>query len=245
MDNQPHVSPPAPPVHVAIIMDGNGRWATARGLPRIAGHRTGAEAVRRTVRAAAELGIGYLTLFGFSSENWKRPLPEIDGLMGLLRHYLRGEIAEIHRNGVRLRVIGQRARLAPDIVTLIENGEALTRDNTGLQLTIALSYGGRDEIAAAARSLAQQVAAGTLDPEAIDEIMVGEHLLTADMPDPDLVIRTSGEQRISNFLLWQTAYAEFSFTDTLWPDFAKSDLEKAVQDFHGRDRRYGASVGSR
>jgi undecaprenyl diphosphate synthase len=245
MDNQPHVSPPAPPVHVAIIMDGNGRWATARGLPRIAGHRTGAEAVRRTVKAAAELGIGYLTLFGFSSENWKRPLQEIDGLMALLRHYLRGEIAEIHRNGVRLRVIGQRARLAPDIVTLIENGEALTRDNSGLQLTIALSYGGRDEIAAAARALAHQVAAGTLDPEAIDELMVGEHLLTADMPDPDLVIRTSGEQRISNFLLWQTAYAEFSFTDTLWPDFAKSDLEKAVQDFHGRDRRYGASVGSR
>jgi undecaprenyl diphosphate synthase len=245
MDNQPRISPPAPPVHVAIIMDGNGRWATARGLPRIAGHRTGAEAVRRTVKAAAELGIGYLTLFGFSSENWKRPLSEIDGLMGLLRHYLRGEIAEIHRNGVRLRVIGQRARLAPDIVTLIENGEALTRDNTGLQLTIALSYGGRDEIAAAARSLARQVAIGTLDPDAIDEIMVGEHLLTADMPDPDLVIRTSGEQRISNFLLWQTAYAEFSFTDTLWPDFAKSDLEKAVQDFHGRDRRYGASVGSR
>jgi undecaprenyl diphosphate synthase len=226
-------------------MDGNGRWATARGLPRIAGHRTGAEAVRRTVRAAAELGIGYLTLFGFSSENWKRPLQEIDGLMGLLRHYLRGEIAEIHRNGVRLRVIGQRARLAADIVTLIENGEALTRENTGLQLTIALSYGGRDEIAAAARALAHQVAAGKLDPDTIDEMMVGEHLLTADMPDPDLVIRTSGEQRISNFLLWQTAYAEFSFTDTLWPDFAKSDLEKAVQDFHGRDRRYGASVGSR
>ncbi len=245
MDTQPHVSPPAPPTHVAIIMDGNGRWATARGLPRIAGHRTGAEAVRRTVKAAAELGIGYLTLFGFSSENWKRPLPEIDGLMGLLRHYLRGEIAEIHRNGVRLRVIGQRTRLAPDIVTLIENGEALTRDNTGLQLTIALSYGGRDEIAAAARALAHQVAAGRLDPDAIDEMLVGEHLLTADMPDPDLVIRTSGEQRISNFLLWQTAYAEFSFTDTLWPDFAKSDLEKAVQDFHGRDRRYGASVGSR
>jgi undecaprenyl diphosphate synthase len=245
MDNQPHLSPPAPPVHVAIIMDGNGRWATARGLPRIAGHRTGAEAVRRTVRAAAELGIGYLTLFGFSSENWKRPLQEIDGLMGLLRHYLRGEIAEIHRNGVRLRVIGQRARLAADIVTLIENGEALTRENTGLQLTIALSYGGRDEIAAAARALAHQVAAGKLDPDTIDEMMVGEHLLTADMPDPDLVIRTSGEQRISNFLLWQTAYAEFSFTDTLWPDFAKSDLEKAVQDFHGRDRRYGASVGSR
>jgi undecaprenyl diphosphate synthase len=245
MDDQPHASPPAPPVHVAIIMDGNGRWATARGLPRIAGHRTGAEAVRRTVKAAAELGIGYLTLFGFSSENWKRPLSEIDGLMGLLRHYLRGEIAEIHRNGVRLRVIGERARLAADIVTLIENGEALTRDNAGLQLTIALSYGGRGEIAAAARALAHQVAAGRLDPDAIDEMLVGEHLLTADIPDPDLVIRTSGEQRISNFLLWQTAYAEFSFTDTLWPDFAKGDLEKAVQDFHGRDRRYGASVGSR
>jgi len=232
-------------VHVAIIMDGNGRWAAARGLPRIAGHRTGSEAVRRTVKAAAELGIAYLTLFGFSSENWKRPLPEIDGLMGLLRHYLRGEIAEIHRNGVRLRVIGQRTRLAPDIVTLIENGEALTRDNTGLQLTIALSYGGRDEIAAAARALARQAASGALDPEAIDELAVGENLLTAGMPDPDLVIRTSGEQRISNFLLWQTAYAEFIFTETLWPDFAKSDLEKAVRDFHGRDRRYGASVGSR
>jgi undecaprenyl diphosphate synthase len=245
MDNQQHVATPAPPVHVAVIMDGNGRWATARGLPRIAGHRTGAEAVRRTVKAAAELGIAYLTLFGFSSENWKRPLPEIDGLMGLLRHYLRGEIAELHRNGVRLRVIGQRARLAADIVTLIENGEALTRDNTGLQLIIALSYGGRDEIAGAARALARQAAQGALDPEAIDEMLIGDHLLTTGIPDPDLVIRTSGEQRISNFLLWQTAYAEFSFTDTLWPDFAKSDLEKAVRDFHGRDRRYGASVGSR
>ena len=245
MDNQLHVSSPAPPTHVAVIMDGNGRWATARGLPRIAGHRTGAEAVRRTVKAASELGIAYLTLFGFSSENWKRPLSEIDGLMGLLRHYLRGEIAELHRNGVRLRVIGQRARLAADIVTLIENGEALTRDNTGLQLTIALSYGGRDEIAGAARALARQVAAGALDPDAIDEILVGDNLLTAGMPDPDLVIRTSGEQRISNFLLWQTAYAEFIFTETLWPDFAKSDLEKAVRDFHGRERRYGASVGSR
>src|SRR5712691_10996647 len=163
MDDHQRSLTPASPVHVAIIMDGNGRWATARGLPRIAGHRSGAEAVRRTVTAAAELGIAYLTLFGFSSENWKRPLSEVDGLMGLLRHYLRGEIAEIHRNGVRLRVIGQRARLASDIVTLIENGEALTRDNTGLQLTIALSYGGRDEIAAAARALAHQVAAGSLD----------------------------------------------------------------------------------
>jgi undecaprenyl diphosphate synthase len=237
--------PPAPPAHVAIIMDGNGRWATSRGLPRIAGHRRGADSVRRTVNAAAELGISYLTLFGFSSENWKRPLAEVDDLMGLLRHYLRGEIAELHRNGVRLRIIGQRGRLAPDIVTLIDNGENLTRHNTGLQLTIALSYGGRDEIALAARAIARRVASGELDPDAIDETCVGSHLLTAGMPDPDLVIRTSGEQRISNFLLWQAAYAEFIFTDTLWPDFAKSDLEKAVRDYHGRDRRYGASVGSR
>src|SRR5260221_14002009 len=175
MDNPHHVASPAPPAHVAIIMDGNGRWATARGLPRIAGHRSGAEAVRRTVKAAAELGIAYLTLFGFSSENWKRPLSEVDGLMGLLRHYLRGEIAEIHRNGVRLRVIGQRARLASDIVTLIENGEALTRDNTRLQLTIPLSYGGRAEIAAAAPALAHQVAPGSLEPHAIDQMLGGEH----------------------------------------------------------------------
>ena len=245
MDQASLDPPPAPPVHVAIIMDGNGRWATSRGLPRIAGHRRGAEAVRRTVNAAAELGITYLTLFGFSSENWKRPLAEVDDLMGLLRHYLRGEIAELHRNGVRLRVIGQRARLAPDIVTLIDNGENLTRDNAGLHLTIALSYGGRDEIALAARAIARRVAAGALDPETIDEACFAGHLLTADIPDPDLVIRTSGEQRISNFLLWQTAYAEFIFTETLWPDFAKGDLESAVRDYHGRDRRYGASVGSR
>ena len=244
MNQIPH-GVPAPPAHVAIIMDGNGRWATSRGLPRIAGHRRGAEAVRRTVKAASELGIAYLTLFGFSSENWKRPLPEVDDLMGLLRHYLRGEIAELHRNGVRLRIIGQRERLSPDIVNLIDNGEALTRENGGLRLTIALSYGGRDELALAAAAIARKVAAGELAPEAIDEACVARHLMTADMPDPDLVIRTSGEQRISNFLLWQTAYAEFIFTDTLWPDFAKSDLEAALQDYHGRDRRYGASVGSR
>jgi undecaprenyl diphosphate synthase len=234
-----------PPAHVAIIMDGNGRWATARGLPRVAGHRRGAEAVRRTVTAAAELGISYLTLFGFSSENWKRPLAEIDDLMGLLRHYLRGEIAELHKNGVRLRVIGRRERLAADIVTLIENGEALTQGNAGLQLTVALSYGGRDEIARAAQVIACAVRDGRLDPDAIDEECVQGHLFTTELPDPDLVIRTSGEQRISNFLLWQTAYAEFVFTETLWPDFAKADLEKAVRDFHGRDRRYGASAGSR
>ena len=237
--------PSALPRHIAIIMDGNGRWARARGLPRIAGHRRGAEAVRRTLTATAELGVPYLTLFGFSSENWKRPLAEVDDLMGLLRHYLRGEIAELHRNGVRLRVIGERGRLAPDIVTLIENAEALTFDNTGVKLTIALSYGGRAEIIAAMRILAGKAVAGKLAPEAIDEAEVARHLFTADIPDPDLLIRTSGEQRISNFLLWQCAYAELVFTKTLWPDFGRADLEQAIADYGGRERRYGASVGSR
>ena len=237
--------PGAPPRHIAIIMDGNGRWAQARGLPRIAGHRRGAEAVRRTLTAAAELGVPYLTLFGFSSENWKRPLTEVDDLMGLLRHYLRGEIAELHRNGVRLRVIGERGRLAPDIVTLIENAEALTRDNIGVNLTIALSYGGRAEIIAAVRVLAEKAAAGKLALEAIDESVFARHLFTANIPDPDLLIRTSGEQRISNFLLWQCAYAELVFTKTLWPDFGRVDLEQAIADYGGRERRYGASVGSR
>jgi undecaprenyl diphosphate synthase len=235
---------PAPPAHVAIIMDGNGRWAKARGLPRIAGHKNGAEAVRRAVAASVELGIKYLTLFGFSSENWKRPVGEIDDLMGLLRHYLRGEIAELHKNGVRVRVIGERDKLAPDIVTLIDNAENLTRGNDRLHLSIALNYGGRAEIALAARAIAAQVASGALKPEQVDEDRVARHLFTSDIPDPDLLIRTSGEQRISNFLLWQSAYAELVFTETLWPDFAKDDLERAIQDYHGRERRYGASIGS-
>jgi undecaprenyl diphosphate synthase len=234
-----------PPTHVAIIMDGNGRWAKARGLPRIAGHRAGAEAVRRTLAASVDLGIKYLTLFGFSSENWKRPVDEVSDLMGLLRHYIRGEIAELHRNGVRLRIIGDRAKLPNDIVGMIDNAETLTAANDRLNLAIALSYGGRAEIALAARRLAEDAAAGRIALDAIDEDAFAARLLTAGMPDPDLLIRTSGEQRISNFLLWQTAYAELVFTPTLWPDFAKSDLEKAVRDFHGRDRRYGASVGSR
>ena len=240
------VPPPRPlPRHIAIIMDGNGRWARARGLPRIAGHRRGAEAVRRTLVAASELAIPYLTLFGFSSENWKRPLDEVDDLMGLLRHYLRGEIAELHRNGVRLRVIGEIGRLSPDLVTLIANAEALTHDNRGINLTIALSYGGRAEIVAATRAIAVKVAAGSLPVEAVDEDLIASHLFTADLPDPDLLIRTSGEQRISNFLLWQCAYAELVFTKTLWPDFERSDLEEAIAEYLGRDRRYGASVGSR
>jgi undecaprenyl diphosphate synthase len=237
-------SPRALPRHVAIIMDGNGRWAKAHGLPRIAGHRSGAEAARRTVAAAAELGIPYLTLFGFSSENWKRPSTEIHDLMALLRHYLRGEIAELHRNGIRLKVIGHIARFAPDIVGMIEHAEAATRDNPRITLTIALSYGGRAEIVAAVRSIAAQVACRKLDPDAVDEECIARHLFTADLPDPDLLIRTSGEQRISNFLLWQCAYSELVFTKTLWPDFSKHDLDQAIDDFCGRERRYGASVGS-
>jgi undecaprenyl diphosphate synthase len=233
------------PRHIAIIMDGNGRWAQARGLPRIAGHRRGAEALRRTLIAAGELGIPYLTLFGFSSENWKRPFDEVDDLMGLLRHYLRGEIAELHRNGVRLRVIGEIGRLPSDLITLIANAEALTRDNRGIDLTVALSYGGRAEIVAATRAIAAKVAAGSLAIDSVDEDLIAAHLFTADLPDPDLLIRTSGEQRISNFLLWQCAYAELVFTKTLWPDFGRSDLEKAIADYCGRERRYGASVGSR
>ena len=233
------------PVHVAIIMDGNGRWARARGLPRAAGHRRGAEAARRAVEAAGDLGISYLTLFGFSSENWKRPPDEIDDLMMLLRHYLRSEVAELNRNNVRVRVIGDRERLAPDIVSLIAHTERLTEKNTRLQVAIALSYGGRAEIALAARRIAAEVVAGRLDPAGIDEACVARHLLTVDMPDPDLIIRTSGEQRLSNFLLWQTAYSEFVFIDTLWPDFVKADFERALSEFRGRERRYGATVGQR
>jgi len=238
------VTGPTPPAHVAIIMDGNGRWAKSRGLPRIAGHRRGAESVRRAITASAELGISYLTLFGFSSENWKRPSDEVNDLMGLLRHYLRGEIAELHQQGVRLLVIGDRARLAPDIVTLIDNAEQLTRDNKGLTLIVALSYGGRDDIVQASRKLAEDVAAGRIQAKDIDETRLSSSLFTAGIPDPDLLIRTSGEQRISNFLLWQLAYTELVFIETLWPDFGRADLEKAISDYHGRERRYGASAGS-
>ncbi len=230
-----------PPLHVAIIMDGNGRWAKARALPRTVGHQRGADAVRRTVRGAAELGISYLTLFGFSSENWKRSAAEIDDLMSLLRFYLRSEIAELDRNGVRVRVIGDRARLAADIVRLIDEAETRTRGNARLNLTVALSYGGRSEIALAARRLAHAVQERELAIAEIDEAAFARRLLTVDIPDPDLIIRTSGEKRISNFLLWQSAYAELIFLDRLWPDFTKDDLESAVHEFHRRDRRYGAA----
>ena len=233
-----------PPRHVAIIMDGNGRWAAARGLPRTQGHRRGADAVRRTVEAAAKLGIEYLTLFGFSSENWNRPAAEVSDLMGLLRRYLQSEIAELHRNGARLRVIGDRRRLAADIVRLIEDAEARTANNTRINVTVALSYGGRQEIAGAARRLAAEVAEGRLDLEDIDEQTFSARLLTYGLPDPDLLIRTSGEQRISNFLLWQCAYSELVFSSTYWPDFGEDDLEAALRDFQNRERRYGSAVSS-
>ncbi|HEY2540608.1 MAG TPA: isoprenyl transferase [Stellaceae bacterium] len=238
-------TPRPPPRHIAIIMDGNGRWAEARGLPRIAGHRRGAEAVRRTVAGAVELGIPYLTLFGFSSENWRRSEGEIGDLMGLLRHYLLAEIAELNRNGIRLRVIGQIDRLAPDIVELIRRAEAVTRDNSAITLIMALSYGGRAEIVAAVQALAAEVAAGRLSVAAIDEECFARHLFTLALPDPDLLIRTSGEQRISNFMLWQCAYSELVFTKTLWPDFGKDDLAQAIAEYLGRERRYGARIGAR
>ncbi len=234
------------PGHVAIIMDGNGRWAKARGLPRTAGHKKGVDAVRRTVEAARELGIGTLTIFSFSSENWRRPEEEISDLMGLLRFYLRSEVAELHRAGIRLRVIGDRNRLSDDINRLIDNAEGLTRDNRVMTLVVALSYGSRLEIVHAARRLAEDVVAGRLSPDAIDEDALSARLYTADIPDPDLIIRTSGEKRISNFLLWQAAYAELVFVNTLWPDFTKRDLEAAIEEFHRRERRFGATTaGSR
>jgi len=235
---------PPPPGHIAIIMDGNGRWAEARGLPRIAGHKRGAEAVRKTVEAAAKAGVSYLTLFGFSSENWKRPEREIGDLMGLLRLYLKSEINELAKNGIRLMVIGDRSRFAPDIVEMIEKAELDTRNGARLTLVLALSYGGRQEIVSAARSLARQALAGEVDPETIDDDMFRSHLNTAAVPDPDLLIRTSGEQRISNFLLWQLAYTELVFTNVLWPDFGADDLIAAINEFNSRERRYGATVGT-
>ena len=234
---------PPPPCHVAIIMDGNGRWAQARNLPRTAGHQRGAESVRRCVEGAIEQGIDYLTLYGFSSENWKRPLEEIKELMGLLRFYLKNEVRKLNREAVRFQVIGDRAKLADDIVSLIDDAESETASNTRLVLTIALSYGSRAEIATAAQRIASQVSDGTLAIEDIDEHVLGQNLYTANMPDPDLLIRTSGEQRISNFLLWQLAYSEFIFVDKLWPDFGQTDLQDAVQEYHRRERRYGATGG--
>jgi undecaprenyl diphosphate synthase len=235
-DGQHRISPPR---HVAIIMDGNGRWARERGLPRTLGHRQGVEAVRRTVRAAIELKISYLTIFSFSSENWKRPLEEIDDLMGLMKRFIRRDLADLHKAGVRIRMIGERSQVDPELMSLIDEGVEVTANNTVLTLVIAFNYGSRGEIAKAARRLAEQVQAGTLAPQDITEDSVSAALDTSGIPDPDLLIRTSGEMRLSNFLLWQTAYTEFIFMDTYWPDFDRSVLEGAIAEFRARERRFG------
>lgn len=229
----------AVPAHVAIIMDGNGRWARSRGLPRVAGHRAGAQAVRRTVEAAIGCGVKWLTIYAFSSENWRRPAEEVLDLTGLLRRYLRQELAEMSREGVRLRVLGNPQRFDGDLQAELAMAEQSTRGNSRLNLNIALSYGSRDEIVAAAKAVATAMAAGELTPGDLDETRFGQFLFTADMPDPDLMIRTSGEQRLSNFLLWQAAYAELVFLDVLWPDFCRADLEFALAEFSRRERRFG------
>ena len=229
----------AVPRHVAIIMDGNGRWAAARGLPRGEGHRRGVEALRRTVRAAGDLGIDFLTIFSFSSENWSRPPAEITELMGLLRRFVRNDLADLHRNNVRVRVIGEREGLDPDIGRLLQEAEDLTRANTGLVLLVAFNYGARQEIARAARRAAAEVAAGRLAPEGLTAETLASYLDAPDVPDPDLIIRTSGEQRLSNFLMWQAAYSELVFLPIYWPEFDRRALEDAILEFHRRERRFG------
>jgi len=230
------------PRHVALIMDGNGRWAKARGLPRVAGHHAGAKAVRRCIEASIDAGIEWLTLFAFSSENWRRPEAEVKDLTTLLRQYLRSELKELGENGVRFRVIGERGRFSPELRAEFDRAERHTADNRRLNLTIALSYGGRADILSAARNVARAAKAGEIDPETLDEEGFGRFLSTAAMPEPDLLIRTSGEQRLSNFLLWECAYAELVFLDVLWPDFSAQDMAGALQEFARRERRYGASV---
>ena len=246
------MSKPAPPTvpigeftiprHVAIIMDGNGRWAAARGLPRGEGHRRGVEALRRTVRAAGDLGIGILTIFSFSAENWSRPPSEIRELMGLLRRFIRNDLADLHRSGVQVRVIGDRDDLAPDIKSLLDEAEELTKHNDKLTLVVAFNYGARQEIARAARRLAAEVAAGRLALAEVSADRLATHLDAPDLPDPDLIIRTSGEQRLSNFLLWQAAYSELVFVPVYWPDFDRATLEQAILEFRGRERRFGGLV---
>jgi len=228
------------PRHVAIIMDGNGRWASRRGLPRAAGHRKGVEAVRRTVRAAIECRIPYLTIYSFSSENWSRPAEEVDDLMGLIKRFIRRDLADLHRNGVRLVVIGERDNVDPELMAMIDEGRALTAGNTVLTLVVAFNYGSRAEIARAARRLAARAVAGEIRPEDIDPALLEAELDTRDVPDPDLLVRTSGELRLSNFLLWQAAYTEFVFLDCFWPDFGREQLEEAISQYRGRERRFGS-----
>jgi undecaprenyl diphosphate synthase len=230
------------PRHVAIIMDGNGRWAAARGLPRVEGHRRGVEALRRTVRAARELGISFLTIFSFSSENWSRPASEITDLLGLLRRFIRNDLVDLHKSNVRVRIIGEREDLDRDIRAMLQEAEDLTRDNDGLTLLVAFNYGSRQEIARAARAMAAEVAAGRLSVDAISPDLLARHLGAPDVPDPDVIIRTSGEQRLSNFLLWQAAYSELVFVPINWPDFDRPALEGAIAEYRRRERRFGGLI---
>jgi undecaprenyl diphosphate synthase len=229
--------------HIAIIMDGNGRWAAQRGLPRTEGHRRGVESTKECVRAAADAGISYLTLFSFSSENWKRPQAEVGFLMGLLKRFIQRDLAELHENNVKLRVIGTENHVPPEIVTMLREAVAVTAGNTGLQLIIAFNYGARDEILRAARRMAERVKAGEIAAGDITEESFAAEFDTAGIPDPDLIIRTSGEHRISNFLLWQCAYSEFLFVDNFWPDFTRQTLESAIAAYRQRERRFGGLAG--
>jgi len=233
--------PSALPQHLAVIMDGNGRWAKARGLPRTAGHKKGADALRRTLDYCENAGIKYLTIYAFSAENWKRPSDEINDLMQLLQHYLHNELENLNQRGVRMRFIGDFSKLSPEIREQITYSIDLTRRNTAFNLTIALSYGSRQEIVRATQKIAEMVAAGKINETEINEELFAENLDTADLPEPDLLIRTGGEKRLSNFLLWQSAYTEFYFSDSLWPDFAEADFNAAINDFANRERRYGTA----
>lgn len=230
------------PRHVAIVMDGNGRWATARGLPRFEGHRRGVEALRRAVKIACEIGIDVLTVYAFSSENWKRPALEISELMGLLKLFVRRDLTELHKNGVRVRAIGERVRLAPDLRALIEEAEDLTQSNSNLTLVVAFNYGSRDEIVRAVQKLAQKIKDGDIEPETLTEQHLAAYLDLPDLPEPDLIIRTSGEQRLSNFLLWQSAYSEFVFLPVLWPDFDRAHFDQALAMYASRERRFGGAI---
>lgn len=237
----PTPAPALVPAHVAIIMDGNGRWAKQRSRPRTFGHSEGVEALRRTVEAAGDLGVRYLTVFGFSTENWRRPAEEVNALFDLLRLYVARDLDKLTREGVRVRVIGERVGLQRDIAEIIDNAEAKTRHNDKLNLTIAFNYGGQDEIVRATRRIAEGVASGVLKPEEVTPKLFETYLDTADLPAPDMLIRTSGESRLSNFMLWQAAYTELVFVDVLWPDFGKAALAEAIDVFQRRDRRYGGS----
>ncbi|WP_442577482.1 isoprenyl transferase [Mesorhizobium sp. ASY16-5R] len=230
------------PAHVAIIMDGNGRWAKARGLPRLAGHRAGVEALRQSVKTASKLGIAWLTVYAFSSENWSRPQSEVSDLLGLLKLFIRRDLAELHRSGVRVRVIGEREDLQPDIRGLLDEAESLTVGNRALNLVIAFNYGGRDEIVRAMRKIGADVEAGRIAPASITPETISDALDTSGIPDPDLVIRTSGEMRLSNFLLWQAAYSELIFLPCFWPDFTPEQFEDALRQFSVRERRFGGRI---